>query len=513
MDYLNGNKHLSGFYHFQPHLQGIQHAAKYKQFDAKQRALLIERILTNYQSSHINIDESQAVKNNIDKLRNENTYSVTTGHQLCIFTGPLYVVLKALHVIKLSQKLNELNDGNNYVPVFWLAGEDHDFNEIKTLQTHDQKLEWQRDAGTIPVGRLSLDGLKTLLQQLDLSKNSDIHDLIEFYTQSGNLAQATTRLLHHIFGRFGLIVINPDDKELKQTIIPIIKRDVLHSEFYTALEQTNLELGKHYKKLQITGRPINHFYITDDNQRCLIHREGDDYIIHNTNLKFSAREMDHEIVSHPERFSPNVVMRPVYQEFVLPNVAYVGGPGEVAYWLQLKLVFESASMKMPAVLLRNSFILMNYHDARELKKINIPPAEFTIGRQHEIEKSLLQKLLPLSFDIWQNQSNELFQQLYDQAVAIDNKAASDLLKDKLEWEKRWKMWYSDVNKLRKQKLDNELRMLRNLHERCYPGNVPSERKLNFTAFVTENDSIRHFVDLLYNHIEPVTSSVKIVTYL
>jgi bacillithiol biosynthesis cysteine-adding enzyme BshC len=512
IDYLKGKPELQPFYAYSPDLSGIKQCSENRTFGATQRKVLVDQLHAHYTQSGIQLHVTDKVHQQLEALNQSTTFTVTTGHQLCVLGGPLFVLAKAMHVIRLADELNAANDGKKYVPVFWLAGEDHDFDEIKSVHIAHSTLEWKIQANDTPVGRLPITGLNELLKHIPQATDSQLGQLMEKYTKDGNLAHATTRLLHYLFGEYGLVIINPDAAEFKRAHMPAMKADILRNTFWEAIQSTNSELSKQYRKLQVSGRAINHFYITPDNKRCLLTREGSYYSVAGTSLKFTASELEEEIHAHPDRFSPNVVMRPVYQETILPNIAYVGGPAEVSYWLQLRGVFEAAGVPMPVVLLRNSFILISAGDMRKLKKLRMGIEDFLPLSYTVLSKKLMDRFCPISVESMLMHSNQAFQQLIDELNQFDNKAGSMVLKDKLAFNNLWDKRIRDINNIRKTKLETQLAELYELYSVYYPDNKPAERYYNLTWYLRENFTMKQLTDLLYRFSRPISEGVTAVAF-
>ncbi len=189
------------------------------------------------------------------------------------------------------------------------------------------------------------------------------------YIQRDNYGDASRFLVHQLFREYGLLIVDGDDIELKASFKAQLKQEVLKQPLKSAVERTNSRLKKHYK-IQAHVRPINLFYLQDNARHRLI-QEGEDYIVDSTNIRFSAKEISREIDQHPDRFSPNVLFRPLYQEHILPNIAYVGGGGEVAYWLQLKAAFKAFDIPYPVVLLRNSLLWLDEEQSRYFRDLEL----------------------------------------------------------------------------------------------------------------------------------------------
>ena len=278
---------------------------------------------------------SAQTEQNIAALKNENTFTITTGHQLNLFTGPLYVIYKILHIINLTETLNSENDGNTYVPVFWMATEDHDFEEINHATIFGKKISWEEKQNG-PVGQYDLNQWKDLQSTLhDLfakHPDAEIHSIIDRY-DGADFAEATKQLIHYLFNEYGLIIIEPNDQKLKKIFTSYLKEEITTKFVEKSVSKTFEVMEQLQIKPQANPRPINLFYIEKGvRDRIIPNDDGSLEIQALGNL--SLDQLNLLIEQSPEKFSPNVLMRPLYQETILPNLVYVGGAGEIKNWTQ-----------------------------------------------------------------------------------------------------------------------------------------------------------------------------------
>lgn len=493
IDYINEAGSLKGFYQYSPKIDSFANAIKNKNFSQEKRNLLSEVLLEQYKDSELELSELSISK--IESLKNENTYTVTTGHQLSIFTGPLYFIYKIVTAINLAKQLNEKYLDKHFVPVFWMASEDHDFEEISSINLFGKEIKWNKLSHQQPVGRLNLDGLKEDMYNIELmlvskAKAKYWSELLESsYNDKYKLSQATRRLVHQLFASEGLLIIDADNAKLKNELIPIIKADILEQQSFKAIQKTNEELSKNYK-LQINGREINFFYLHDELGRKLIRPEGDEFKLQDTDIVFTRNEIENLIESKPELFSPNVVLRPVYQELILPNLAYIGGPAEVAYWLQLKGVFNSYEVPYPVVMQRNSFLLLGSSLKTKIEKSGLQLADFFTN-----ESVLLDKFVKLksesNFHMYSQQIEVLFQKLIDEAKTIDNQLGKDLLETKLSTKDFLNKANKTFKKQQEAKLETDIEKLLKTKSQIFPNGVFQERKENIMTYDvnTEKDII------------------------
>ena len=375
IDYLDDKPELRSFYSHRPDLDGFSQLLNAKKNTAN-RPVLADVLQKQYaplqQYSHIDTPLSR-----ISELLSPDTYTVTTGHQLNIFTGPLYFIYKIVTAIKLSRQLKAAFPDKNFVPVYWMATEDHDFAEINHTRVGNIKVEWQLSAAGA-TGRLATKSIRQALNQykgvLGMEGfGPELAGLVETaYTSFNKLADATRYLVNALFGRYGLVIIDADDHRLKQQFAPIMEQDITAQHSFkniTATDKLLQAIGVH---TQINPREINFFYLTDTLRERIVF-EDNRYKVLNTEISFSVAELKKEIAQYPERFSPNVAMRPLYQEVILPNIAYIGGGAEVVYWLQLKSTFDHYQINFPVLLLRNSGLLASKEVSGRIARLGFKP--------------------------------------------------------------------------------------------------------------------------------------------
>lgn len=508
-DYVSGADSLTKFYRFPHHIDSFKEAIETKIFDAAKRELLSETIFKQYKEAGIDLDIKSLVYKNIYSLKELHSYTITTGHQLCLLTGPLYFLEKIIHAIKLAQTISEQYPDKRIVPVFWMASEDHDFEEIRSLHFSGQTFSWDKQSNNSPVGKIGTTGLDTFFDRLETNV-PEIHK--DFFTEaraiyqtSENLSIATRKLVHRLFSSYGIVVIDADDVVLKNTFKHIISQDVLDGKPWEQLQITNNELSSLKYHQQVSGRRSNHFYI-HEGKRSLIEHSNGTFSIKDTTRQFTSLQMQEEINNHPDRFSPNVVMRPVYQEFILPNLAYVGGPGEISYWLQLAGVFSILKVQFPLLICRNTFLFTDVHTRRVLKKLKLRLDEIFQGKER-LQKIILHKLLPTSEEKLMQETQMMFQKLIDETTHMDNQISSELIKAKNAQVHILKKNIQRLNAVKKAMLDKELSDLDYVYSFLLPNGAPAERMWNFMSLQV---SIDIFIELIYKRSAPMPEGVTVV---
>ncbi|MEO6759385.1 MAG: bacillithiol biosynthesis cysteine-adding enzyme BshC, partial [Saprospiraceae bacterium] len=362
--YATGDAALRPFYAYEPNLSGLKQALAAREKTSVPRSDLVETLREQYR----NLPQMPLVQANIDAFLQENTFTVTTAHQPSLFLGPLYYLYKALTTINLSETLQKaVGDTHQIVPVFVLGSEDHDLEELNSIQLYGKKLTWvsteQGAVGSMSTAGMTdvLGELKTILGESEAAQALFVR-VERAYTQMPTLADATRAMLHDLFGRFGLVVLDMNDARLKPHFIPVMRAEILEQPAYRLVNQTTAELQGLGFKTQAAPREINLFYMTPGSRERIVQvteHAPPSYHVLNTKHVFSQEQLLAELEQHPERFSPNVVLRPLYQETILPNLAYVGGGGELAYWLERKRLFEHFGLPFPVLLRRNSAVWLD----------------------------------------------------------------------------------------------------------------------------------------------------------
>jgi bacillithiol biosynthesis cysteine-adding enzyme BshC len=356
-DYLEQTGELSPFYSHPVSPEGFRSAIEARKNVPTQRKALVDALTQQY----ADVGPSPKVSENIARLAEANTFTVCTAHQPAIFTGHLYFIYKILHTIRLAEWLQEHHRDKHFVPVFFMGSEDADLEELGHIYLGEDKLVWDTKQ-TGAVGRMNTKGLDKLLYRIEgeLSVKPHGEQLLQLlktaYLESPDIQTATFRLLHSLFAEYGLIVLIADKAVFKQQMISVFEDDLFRQEPTHIVETTIDQLSRQYK-VQANPRPINLFYLKDD-LRNRIERVGEGFTVVDSPLRFTEQELREELHRYPERFSPNVILRGLFQETILPNLAFIGGGGETAYWLELKQLFEHYRMPFPVLVLRNSFLLV-----------------------------------------------------------------------------------------------------------------------------------------------------------
>ncbi len=503
LDYLEQKESIQPFYNNDPTLYGFKKQLQEKEtsFPKEHRKVLVAALKKQY----ANIDVSEQTQQNIDSLLQTNAFTVTTGHQLNLFTGPLYFLYKIISTINLAEELRTQFPKHVFVPVYWMATEDHDFDEINYFNFKGKKIQWKRDAAGA-VGHFSTQGLKAVFeefsQQLGASRNAEfLKELFEKgYLQHETLAQATRYIANELFTTYGLVIVDGDDAALKQLYTPIVAKELTEQVSFKSVSNTISALEEQYK-IQVNPREINQFYLSDTSRERIV-KDGDNYFIHNTEISFSQKELLEHLREAPEKFSPNVIMRPVYQEAILPNLAYIGGGGELAYWLQLKAYFEQIELPFPILVLRNSVQVISSKQQQKLDKLTISTDEMFLNKEALLKKKVNENSdINFNFSDAQTLLEQQFMALRSVASETDASfvgAVHAQAKKQLNGLKNLENRLLRAEKRRQKEL---VFRISEIKEQLFPNQSLEERQRNFSEYYLEYGDA--FIESLKSSLKPL----------
>ncbi len=508
--YLDNDPLLAPFVGNKPDNEGFakQLATKAGKTD---RHILVQSLQHQYGAL---LERQPEVSANINSLLDERTFTVTTGHQLNIFTGPLYFIFKIVTTIRLSQHLKASFPEFNFVPIYWMATEDHDFAEINHARLHGKKITWETEAHGA-TGRMHTASIGEAVRQyqnfLGLSDNSSkLARLVEeAYLRHGNLSAATRYLVNGLFGQYGLVIIDADDRSLKKQFTPFIEQDLIGEHSHKTIEHTSEALKEAGFSTQVHAREINFFYLTDTFRERIVKLDDGRYEVLHQGIYFTEEELKAEIHDHPERFSPNVVMRPLYQEVILPNLAYVGGGAEMVYWLQLKGCFEHYGIDFPILVLRNSAMVTDDNMAVKVLRLDLTFRSI-FKDTDELKKEYVRRhtkhRLNLN-DEWM-ELNAIFSKLRLRAHKIDPSLgpSTDAVKARLK--KVINNLERKLLKADKRNHEDALIQIDRIKEKLFPGGVLQERSENFgLLYVKHGDRL---IEELIRHFNPLDFKFTII---
>ncbi len=495
-DYLDAEPGLKPFFQHKPDLAGIKKAIKERKKNKYNRVLLTKELHKQYE----NVEVSKKVKTNIDALLKENTFTICTAHQPNIFTGHLYFIYKILHAIKFADKLNEKIKGCHFVPVYYMGSEDADLEELGEVTINGKKYQW-KTAQKGAVGRMKIDKsfielMNEIEGQLSVEAyGTEIIELIKrYYTAGKTIEQATFELVNKLFEDKGLVIFLPDNAVLKAESYDINKKELTEQFSHKAVTETLASFPAKYK-VQAAGREINLFYLKDDiRERIESFKNG--FAVANTSIRFTREEILAELKQYPERFSPNVILRPVFQEMILPNIIFIGGGGELAYWLELKKVFEAVKVFFPVLVLRNSFMIVNKKVAGSIEKLKFKTADFFNSEKELIEAFVKNESgLQLKLDKEKSNLRSLYNKMRSAAMAVDATLNAHVDALAVQALKRIDALEKKMLKAEKKKFEAAQRQVSKIKGNLFPAGVLQERVDNLMPFYALWGST--FIEVLY----------------
>jgi bacillithiol biosynthesis cysteine-adding enzyme BshC len=509
-DYLEEKAALKPFYNHYCAIDSFAKIIEERKQNPINRAVLIEALSQQYP----NVETSQETKTNIQRLNNDNCFTVTTGHQLNLFTGPLYFIYKIVSAINLAKELKANYPENDFVPVYWMATEDHDFEEVNHFNLLKKRYSLTNSKKGA-VGQMKLEGVEELLSELktDLGDRARAEEILElfskYYSSAKTYAEDIKGIVNHLFGKYGLVIIDGDDEKLKRLFVDEFIRELTTQKNHTLINQTSQKLKDLGFKPQVTPRKINLFYLQEGLRERIVF-EDNYYKVLNTDVEFSEAEILEELNNHPERFSPNVVMRPLYQEKILPNLAYIGGGGELAYWFQLKQIFNANNISFPILVLRNSVLFIDKGSSKRISKLGLAPTDL-FKETDTLIKEYLKKGAKIVLDLRKEEQEvvAIFEDIVNKAGTIDQ-SLQPFVKAELQKNiKSLKNIESRLIKAEKQKEEVAVNQIKNLKDKLFPNGSLQERHDNLTSLLLFYGE--GVVDDLVDHLQPLDKEFVILT--
>ena len=482
IDYLNQHPNIKPFYRHHFHQHDFKNFIDENPFSSLDRKTLVNSLLEQSQSV---ANTSELSLNTIQSLAQTNTYTVTTGHQLCLFTGPLYFIYKIISTINLAKQLSQSFPDKKFVPVYWMASEDHDFEEINHAHVFGKKIQWHSEQKG-SVGEFDTQYIQTAINELrtvlgNLPYTDELIQLFEkVYTSHSNLRLATRYLVYEWFGEYGLVMIDGNDKQLKSLFVSEMQTDAFKHSSFTAVNQSIEELKTSYS-IQVNPREINLFY-KDKQLRERIEKKNETFQVLNSDVSFSENELKSAIETTPEKFSPNVVLRPLYQQKILPNIAYVGGPGELAYWLEYKTLFEVYALPMPVLVPRNFAMLIDKGSLQKMTKLNLSIEDVFTDGEDLVKKIIKTQHAEINLEDFKSKLSALYTDMNVVVSDVDKTLASTVDAEKQKALNGIAGIEQKINRALKQKSETEINQLWSIKQKLFPNNIPQERYDNVSMY-------------------------------
>ena len=508
--YATQNPAMRPFYQYNPSLDDFQQVITDKAKQVINREVLVAALRQQYSG----LDTPRSVALNIELLAENNTFVVVTAHQPSLFTGPLFYWYKVFTTIKLAEELRMTYPAYSFVPMLVNGAEDHDFDEINHANLFGKTLRWEHDAVGGSCGDMSTATLGPVLAQLkellgESENGAYIYQQIEAaYTSHALYADATIDLVNRLFGKYGLVALNMNVPAFKRLFIPIMREELFQQSSQALISASQEALTAAGFSGQAHARDINLFYL-QTHRRDRVVREGEFFSVLNTELRFTPAEMEAELEAHPERFSPNVVLRPLFQELILPNLAYVGGGGEIAYWLERKSQFAHFGLNYPMLVRRNSLLWIDKATSSRMDKLGLRVQDLFVDTEFLIKQYVaLNSEGELSLKAEMTQLQALFEQVRQKALSVDPTLEKAVLAEAVKQEKVLEQLEGRLVRAEKQKHETGINQIRSLKEKLFPGNGLQERVDNFLNFYMKYGE--GFGEVLKEVVDPFVEGFVVV---
>ena len=498
IDYVEGSPALHPLYTHQPNSEGIKNAIASRKAFSTNRPLLVDYLKEQYQ----HLAGNEKLQSNIDSLLLDNTFTITTAHQPNIFTGHLYFVYKILHAIKLAEQLKARMPEYNFVPVYYMGSEDADLEELGEVFINGTHYRWETNqagaVGRMKVDKAFIELIALIAGQLSVTTfGSEIMEKVKkAYAPGKTIEQATFEFVHELFADYGLVIFLPDHAIPKKEFSSIIQKELAEQFSNKAVQETMKEFPEQYK-VQAAGRDINLFYL-QEGSRERIEKAGQHWSLADQSKSWTNEELMEELEKDPRSFSANVILRPLYQEMILPNIAFIGGGEELAYWLELKKVFDVAGVPYPVLVLRNSFLIVDKKTADRIKDLDMSPQQFFQPTKHLLE-AIVRKHTGIQLDLTA-QKNELailYKKMEELAGAADTTLTHHVQALHKAAAKRVSLLEKKMYKAEKDRFEAQQRQLEKIKATLYPGGRLQERIDNLLPWYARYG--RSFIDMLYQN--------------
>ena len=487
IDYTTQKSELMPFYNRYNSVENYLSQIEEKQQHPIDRSLLVNVL----KEQNASITLSSSTSENIDHLESPSTFTITTGHQLCLFLGPLYVIYKIMTAINLATLLSKTYPNYRFVPVFWMASEDHDFEEINHINAFGRKIHWDNQFDGA-VGKMKLANFSQVLNELQQLMGEGPHAqrlaaIFKLAYSTKNLAQATRYLINEFFGQDGLVILDGDHPKLKAQFSDVMKKDIVDNIFYPLISKQSELLSKGYHK-QAHVRKVNFFSLARNQRKRITTPISEDFIEH-----------------HPHHFSPNVLMRPLYQEMILPNLAYVGGGAEIAYWMQLKTVFEYMKVPFPILGLRKSALLLSTSQVKKIDQLGLSSNDL-FKMESDLHKSYVLSQGEINVSQEMKTLNQLFDDLKHKFSDVAHLPIinAEFTRQTNAFEKM----YKKLIRVEKQNHQAAISQISKLKSNLFPNNGLQERYDNFIPYYLVHGD--NFMKTLKVHLKPLDTNFVVL---
>ena len=468
---------------------------------------------------------------NIELLKSDETFAVVTGQQVGLYTGPLYTILKTITTVKLAKNLKERFPQFNFVPVFWLESEDHDIDEANHVYLINNQNELVRvgfeqesvsdednaKKSAKPVGSMKFDEMVNSINEqlrsnlLDTDFKIKLMDMItSLYKEGNDYKTAFAGMAGSIFKDYGIVFIDPGDAEVKRLLSPVFEKELTSSpKLCESIITTSAELEKSYD-LQVKPKVINMFFMHNENRLLIEPRDGGKFALRNSKRRFEADELLGILQESPELFSPNVVLRPICQDYLLPTVAYVGGPGEISYFAQLQPAYKHYDITMPVIFPRASVTIIENKISKFMNNFNVKLED--IFHHNFLVSKVVDKLSEIKVDDeiskYMDELNKVFYDMRNMTVKVDQTLlnAVDNMKEKTK--QSLELFKTKLINAQAKKSDATTTQIDKVTNNIYPNHNLQERVLNIAYFLNKYDDA--FIKKLFHEIDVLNFNHQVI---
>ena len=455
--------------------------------------------------------------NNIDLLREPDSIAVVSGQQAGLFSGPLYTIYKALSAVKLAGCLNQRN--TKAVPVFWVATEDHDFPEVANAEfigrdclLADVAVPTGIHQDGQPVGRVVIDENLTavvdrILELLPASEfTPDLETLLrDAYRPGRAYGEAFARMMTALLGKYGLVLLDPLDQRMKAQAAPLYAKAALRAhDIATAIEARSRRLEEAGYHAQVTPSENSFPLFMHDEEgarHAMVRTQDGKYETKNSGARYTAEELSEMALSHPERFSPNVTLRAVVQDYLLPTIAYHGGAAEIAYFAQTAEVYRLLERPTTPILPRSSLTVTERHTGRILEKYGLRLQDMFGGLDSVLARVVEEHLgagTAKTFEATEEAVNQRLDELREELRSVDPTLADALETGRRKINYQLEGLRTRFHRAQMSRDEAAHRQLQRAFEQLYPHKDLQERHINITSLLARHG--RYVFELIYKSI-------------
>jgi bacillithiol synthase len=515
LDYLYDFKKVKKYYgkDFRDSRFYFEHFAKLTEKENSNQVELSEIIKNQYEG----LQAGHKTLENIEKLSKNNTLSVITGQQLGLFGGPLYTFYKIISAIKLSESLKEKFSQYNFVPVFWLEGDDHDFDEVRSINMMNDNNEIMsigyHDGATEEINRGSvgnlkfnnninsvISGLDSILRQSEF-KTKVLELINSCYSEGKTFKEGFKKLIYHFFDEYGLVIFDPSDKRIKRLLKPVFKKEIQEfREHSNEIIKISALLEESYHA-QVKARPIN-LFMSEEDGRYLIEPAENEFRLKGKRRKYSLEAILEMIENYPEKFSANVLLRPICQDYLFKTACYIGGPSEISYFAQVIPLYQFFNIDQPIIYPRSSFTVIEKNILKVIDKYNLTYNDF-FGEKDAIVERIIGNLSEVDVNnVFLNTDKDitlLMDSLKEKLFAIDNTLVDLTNKTRERIIHSINALKEKAEESQKRKHEVTIRQINRVANLLFPNSNLQERELNFIYFANKYGI--NIVQWMFNEIE------------